>query len=110
MVWSVTKGVASAWPSGSTGSGLWESNENDALGLVGRELLDLPVISAIVYVKSIDFLTATAGSSYLLEQYTRALQQALELHSSWTRLPELRYKVLTGLGQLLSNQVQHDMA
>ena len=64
MVWSVTKGVASARPSGSTGSGLWESNEADALGSVGRELLDLPAISAMVYVKPTDFLTMTAGSSF----------------------------------------------
>ena len=72
-VWSVTKGVASAWPSGSTGSCLWESNEEDALGSIGRELLDLPAISAIDYVKVIDFLTATARSSFLPERYTRAL-------------------------------------
>ena len=73
MVWSVTKGVASAWPSGSTGSGLWESNEEDALGSVGRKLLDLPAISTIVYVKPIILLTAKAGLSSLPEQYTRAL-------------------------------------
>ena len=110
MVWSVTKGVASARPSGSTGSGLWESNEEDALGSVGRELHDLSAIRAIVYIKPIEFLTATAGSSSLPEQYTRALQQALKLHCSWTRLPQLRYKVSTGSGRLPSNQVQHDMA
>ena len=73
MAWSVTKGVASAWPSESTGSGLWESNEEDALGSVGRELFELPAISAIVHVKPIEFFTATAGSSFLPERYTRAL-------------------------------------
>ena len=55
MVWSVNNGIASAWPSGSTGSDLWESNEEDALGSVGRELLELPAISAIVHGKVIDF-------------------------------------------------------
>ena len=73
MVWSVTKGVASAWPSGSTGSGLWESNEEDALGSGGKGPLDLSAISAIVHVEPIEFLTATAGSSFHTEQYTRAL-------------------------------------
>ena len=51
----MTNGVASAWPSGSTGSDLWESNEEDALGSVDRELLDLPAISAIVHVEAVDF-------------------------------------------------------
>ncbi len=73
MVWSVTNGVASAWPSGSTGSDLWESNEEDALGSVGRELLDLPAISAFVHLQATDILTAAARSSFFLEQYTRAL-------------------------------------
>ena len=73
MVGSVTNGVASAWSSCSTGSDLWESNEEDALGSVGRELLDLPDISVIVHVEAIDFLTATAASSLFLKQYTRAL-------------------------------------
>ena len=77
LVWSVTKGVASAWPSVSGGSNLWESNEEDALGSVGRGLLDLPAISIFVHVEAIDFLTATAGSSFLPQQYTRALSSKL---------------------------------
>ena len=65
MFWSVTNGVASAWPLGSAIADLWESKEEDALGSVGRELLDLPNISAIVHVEeAIEFLTATAGSSF----------------------------------------------
>ena len=55
MVGSVTNGVASTWPSGPTDSALWESNEEDALRSVSRELLDLPNISAIVHVEAIEF-------------------------------------------------------
>ena len=66
MAGSVTNGVASAWSSCSSGSDLWESNEEDALGSVGRDLLGLPDISVIVHVEAIEFLTATAGSSFFL--------------------------------------------
>ena len=98
MVWSVTSGVASAWPSGSTGSDLWESNEEDALGSVVRELLNLPAVSAIVQVVTIDFLTATAGPPFPLEQYTRALWLAsFGATFKLDRVPELLYRVLTVL-------------
>ena len=64
MVCSVTNGVASARPSGSIGSDLWESNEEDALGSVCRELLDLAEISAIVLVERLSFLPRRQGRHF----------------------------------------------
>ena len=73
MIWSVTNGVASAWASRSTGSDLWESNEEDALESVGRELLDLADISAIVLVERLSFLPRRQGRHFSRAIHARSL-------------------------------------
>ena len=86
----MTRGTACACPSICSGPDLCESTEEDALGLVGEELLELRTVSAVNHAEGFDLSYGNGGVVMPLRA-THPLCQALELHSRWTGLPELRF-------------------
>ena len=73
-----------------SGPDLCESTGEDALGLVGEEMLELRTVSAVNHAEGFDLSYGNGGVVMPLRA-TRPLCQALELHSRWTGLEELRF-------------------
>ena len=77
----MTRGTACARPSMSSGPDLCESTEEDALGLVGEELLELRTVSAVNHAEGFDLPYGNGG----------VVMPLSELRSRWTGMPELRF-------------------